>query len=61
MSNASSVELEVVILSSDSELVKILTGTLHRSDIEATIFTDSSAAADYISNRKVDAVIVDLR
>jgi DNA-binding response OmpR family regulator len=59
MGNANPIELEVVILSSDSELVKILTGTLHRSDIEATIFTDSSAAADYISNRKVDAVIVD--
>ena len=59
MPSERSVELEAVILSTDSQLIQTLSTSLQRSDIEATTFTESSAAAEYISNRKVDALIVD--
>jgi DNA-binding response OmpR family regulator len=59
MPGASSIELEAVILSSDSELTQRLAEILRRSDVEVITFDRSGTAKDYVSNRKVDAVIVD--
>lgn len=56
---ANAADLEAVILSCDAQLVRILTKSLHDSGVEAKTFADAGAANNYISTRKVDAVIVD--
>ena len=57
MTNAA--DLEAVIVSCDAQLLHIVTKSLHDSGVEATTFDNANAATDYISTRKVDAVIVD--
>ena len=57
MTNAA--DLEAVIVSRDAQLLHIVTKSLHDSGVEATTFDNANAATDYISTRKVDAVIVD--
>lgn len=58
MPNAAA-DLEAVIVSCDAQLLHIVTKALHDSGMEATTFEDANAANNYISRRKVDAVIVD--
>jgi len=52
-------DLEAVIVSCDTQLLHIVTKGLHDSGVEAKTFDDANAANNYISTRKVDAVIVD--
>lgn len=59
MPNTAAADLEAVVVSSDTQLLHIVTKSLHDSGVEATTFDDAQAANDYISTRKVDAVIVD--
>ncbi|HEX6465816.1 MAG TPA: PilZ domain-containing protein [Terriglobales bacterium] len=59
MPASSAIDLEAVILSSDSQLIHTLVSCLQSSGIHVTKFYESGAAADYVSKRKVDAVIVD--
>ena len=59
MSNPAAADLEAVIVSCDAQLLHTVTESLHNSGVETVIFDDAQAATDYISSRKVDAVIVD--
>ena len=52
-------DLEAVVVSSDSQLLHTVTESLHNSGVDTVTFDDARAATDYISTRKVDAVIVD--
>jgi response regulator RpfG family c-di-GMP phosphodiesterase len=52
-------DLEAVIVTCDPQLLHTVTESLHNSGVEAVTFDDVRAATDYISRRKVDAVIID--
>ena len=59
MPNIAAADLEAVVVSSDAQLLHTVTKSLHDSGVETTTFDDANAANNYISTRKVDAVIVD--
>jgi DNA-binding response OmpR family regulator len=59
MRDASVIELEAVVLSSDPELIQTISRRLRQADIEVATFNESAKAAKYIAKRKIDAVIVD--
>src|SRR5215469_15823357 len=52
-------DLEAVIVSRDTQLLHTVTESLHNSGVDTVTFDDAGAATEYISTRKVDAVIVD--
>jgi DNA-binding response OmpR family regulator len=52
-------DLEAVVVSCDTQLLHTVIESLHNSGVDTVTFADASAATDYISTRKVDAVIVD--
>jgi DNA-binding response OmpR family regulator len=52
-------DLEAVVVSSDAQLLHTVTESLHNSGVDTVTFDDAGAATEYISTRKVDAVIVD--
>ena len=56
---ANAADLEAVVVSSDTQLLHIVIESLHNSGVDTVTFGDANAATDYISTRKVDAVIVD--
>jgi len=52
-------DLEAVVVSSDAQLLHTVTESLQNSGVDTVTFDDARAATEYISTRKVDAVIVD--